>query len=126
MDERMVVSSFLCCAVVAALFACSGAEGRPQVPTAPAPKAENAKVESRTVKGSLAETVSEWAKTADHPEWLGYSVPAASGSRQSCCGENWGSGWCGPCRLEGNQHGGSTSLRGEKVELEGPRRIIVL
>jgi HEAT repeat protein len=110
----------------AALFVLPAAEGRPQMQTAPAPNTENAKVEPRAVKGSLADTVSEWAKAADHPEWLGYSVPAANGERQVCCGENWGNGSCGPCRLEGNEHGGSINLRGQKVELEAPHRMIVL
>jgi len=128
MKQTMVVRRYLLHAAVggAALFALCTAAGRAQTANAPAPQTENAKVEPRAVKGSLAETVSEWAKTADHPEWLGYSVPAASGDRQVCCGENWGNGSCGPCRLETGEHGGGINLRGQKVMLEGPHRMIVL
>lgn len=95
---------------------------------APSPKTENAKVEQRTVTGSLAETVETWAKTADRPQWLAYSVPAASNERQVCCSDgNWrGDGGCGSCRLEESGRGNNINLRGDKVELEGPRRLLIL
>jgi len=53
-------------------------------------------------------------------------VPAVSGDRQVCCGNNWANGSCGPCRLESSDHGSNINLRNDKVELEGPRRIIIL
>ena len=127
-QSYIVVTRFLLGLLVAGsgLLALPTADGRSQAQTAPAPKTENAKVLPRAVTGSLAQTVSEWAARADHPEWLAYSVPAVSGERQVCCGENWENGSCGPCRLEGNEHGNNISLRGENVELEGPHRMIVL
>ena len=91
-----------------------------------APKTENARVEQRSVSGSLAQTVDAWTRTADPAQWLAYSVPAVIGDRQVCCGNNWGNGSCGPCRLEASEHGSNIDFRGEKVQLEGPRRIIVL
>ena len=94
--------------------------------TPSAPKTENARVEQRAFTGTLAQTVDVWTKAADHATWLAYSVPAVTGDRQVCCGNNWGNGSCGPCRLESSDHGGNINLRNEKVELEGPRRIIVL
>lgn len=90
------------------------------------PKTENAKVEQRSVSGNLGQTVAEWTKSADRAQWLAYSVPAVNGDRQVCCGNNWGEGNCGACRLEGSEHGNSINLRSDKVALEGPRRIIVL
>lgn len=96
-----------------------------QAQTPDAPKTENTRVEQRAVTGSLTQTVDAWTKAAEHARWLAYSVPAVSGDRQVCCGNNWGNGSCGPCRLEGSDHGG-INLRADKVELEGPRRIIVL
>jgi hypothetical protein len=100
-----------------------------QSQTTPAPKTENAKVGQRAVTGSFAQTVDAWAKAADHPQWLAYSVPAVGGDRQVCCGDgNWNghSGSCGPCRLEGSDHGSNINLRGDKVKLEEPRSMIVL
>jgi HEAT repeats len=97
-----------------------------QAQTPSAPKTENARVEHRAVTGSLAQTMEAWSKAADHAQWLAYSVPAVSGDRQVCCGNNWGNGSCEPCRLEGSDHGSNINLRDDKVELEGPRRMIVL
>jgi hypothetical protein len=92
------------------------------------PRTENARIRQRAVAGSFAETVDAWIKEAGPARWLAYSVPSARGDRQSCCGgDNWdGNGRCGPCRLEGADHGGSINMPGEKVELEGPRQLIIL
>jgi len=93
---------------------------------APAPpKTENAKVEQRSVAGGFAETIDGWAKSANHAQWLGYAVPAASDDRQICCGD-WRDGSCGPCRLESGEHGSNINLRGDKVNLEGARSLVVL
>ena len=93
---------------------------------APAPlKADNAKLESRALAGTLAETIDAWAKSASRAQWLAYAVPAAGQNRQVCCGD-WQDGACGPCRLEGGERGSSINLRGDKVHLEGPQRLIVL
>jgi len=126
--SHIVVTRLLLGLVVAGsgLLALATAEGRSQAATAPAPNTQNAKVVPRAVTGGLQHTVDGWAAEADHAEWLGYSVPAANPERQACCGENWGSGSCGPCRLEGGEHGSNLSLGGEKVELEAAARMIVL
>jgi len=100
------------------------ARAKPQ--NAATPRTENAKVEQRIISGSFAQTVDAWAKAADPAQWLAYSIPAANGERNVCCGNNWGNGSCGPCRLEGGDRGSNINLRSEKVELEGPRRVIVL
>jgi HEAT repeat protein len=95
----------------------------------PAPRTENAKIEQRSVGGSFAQTIDAWAKSADHAQWLAYSVPAVSGDRQVCCGNgNWSgnNGNCGPCRLEGSDHGNSINLRDGKIKLEGPQGLLVL
>jgi uncharacterized protein YcnI len=109
-------------AVVAAML-----EPQAQSQTPSAPRTENAKVEQRAVAGNFAQTIEAWAKSADHAQWLAYSVPAVSGDRQVCCG-NWNghNGNCGPCRLEGSDHGNSINLRDDKIKLEGPQSLIVL
>jgi HEAT repeat protein len=93
--------------------------------TAP-PKTENAKVEQRSVTLTFAQTVAAWVKSASRAEWLGYAVPAVSGDRQACCGDWNGNGSCGPCRLEGGDHGSNINLRGDKLKLEGPQNLVVL
>jgi HEAT repeat protein len=89
------------------------------------PRTENAKLDQRTVTGSFAQTVDTLTKSASRAQWLGYAVPAASGDHQICCGD-WHDGECGPCRLEGSDHGSNINLRGDKVKLEGPRNLVVL
>ncbi|HXT25367.1 MAG TPA: HEAT repeat domain-containing protein [Candidatus Eisenbacteria bacterium] len=118
-----LVSRFAMIFAVAAMLLAPPAQSQ----TPSAPKTENAKVEPRAVAGSFAETVEAWAKSADHAQWLAYPVPAVSGDRQVCCG-NWNgnNSNCGPCRLEGSDHGDSINLRDNKIKLEGPQSLIVL
>lgn len=125
MIRSKLVSRFMMSFAVAAVTLATQAQSQ----TPSAPKTENAKVEQRAVAGRFAQTVDAWAKSADHAQWLAYSVPAVSGDRQVCCGNgNWNdnSGNCGPCRLEGSDHGNSINLRGDKVKLEGPQSLLVL
>jgi HEAT repeat protein len=97
-----------------------------QAQASSAPKTENAKIEQRATSGSLAQTVDTWANSAEHAQWLAYAMPAVSSGHQVCCGGNWDGNSCGPCRLEGSDHGGNFNLRDDKVALEGPRRLLVL
>jgi hypothetical protein len=94
------------------------------------PSFEHAKVESRTVSGSLTEELSRWAKASSDPQWLGYSVAAISSDRVICCGgnNNWNGNYgCGKCELEDHKHGESfTTTSSNKAELEAPRRVVVL
>jgi hypothetical protein len=107
-------------AIVSAALALR-AQGQAPAP----PKTENAKIEQRAVTGSFAQTIDAWAKSASQAQWIAYAVPAVSGDRQICCGD-WHDGACGPCRLESGEHGSNINLPGDKVNLEGPRRLIVL
>ena len=118
-----LVSRFVLSIAVAAVMLVPQAQSQ----TSSAPKTENAKVEQRAVVGSFTQTVDTWARSADHAQWLAYSVPAVSGDRQVCCGNfNGNNGNCGPCRLEGSDHGDSINLRDNKIKLEGPQSLIVL
>src|SRR5262249_28602560 len=108
---------------LAALAAVLALETDAQAP--PSPKTENAKLDQRAVTGNLAQTVDAWIKSASRAQWLGYALPAGDGDRQICCGDGHDGG-CGPCRLEGSDHGSNINLRSEKVKLEGPRNLIVL
>jgi hypothetical protein len=112
--------------LVMATIALTFAAARAATQTPNVPKTENARVAQRALTGSLAQTVDAWAKAADQAQWLAYAVPAARGDREVCCGNNWGNGSCGPCHLESSDHGSNINLRNDKLELEGPRRIIVL
>lgn len=67
------------------------------------PHINNAKLETRTVAGTLAATMADLEKNATKPTWVGYSVRMAAGERTVCCG-NYDSRVrdCGKCALEGD------------------------
>src|SRR5579859_4083502 len=99
--------------------------------TAEVPQVLNAKMETRAVSASLAETLRGIEAQADKPEWVAYSVAEIAGDRTVCCGNyNDGYGGCGTCRLE--KENGATSTSSQKieqngtVELEGSRQLVVL
>ncbi len=95
------------------------------------PQIVNAKLETRTVNGSLADTFRGIEAQAEHPEWIGYSVAEIAGDRTVCCGNfNDGYGSCGTCRLEKensftSKTSGNSAQKGT-VELEGSRQLVVL
>jgi HEAT repeat protein len=93
------------------------------------PRIENARLERRTVGGSLASEVKRWAEQSAQPQWLGYAVPQVSGHHTMCCNYNgsWDGG-CGNCRLEGRDSGNSVNVQPSTgtTKLEGPRYLAVL
>jgi HEAT repeat protein len=99
--------------------------------TAEAPQVLNAKMETRAVTASLADTLRDIEVQAKMPEWVGYSVAETAGDRTVCCGNyNDGYGSCGTCRLEKENGMTSTSSKKDEqsgtVKLEGSRQLVVL
>jgi len=99
--------------------------------TAEAPQVLNAKMETRAVTASLADTLRDIEVQAEMPEWVGYSVAETAGDRTVCCGNyNDGYGSCGTCRLEKENGMTSTSSKKDEqsgtVKLEGSRQLVVL
>jgi len=95
------------------------------------PRIENAKLETRSVTGSLGSTMRELSEKANAPEWVGYSVDEVAGDRGVCCGNYDSDGNCGTCRLENDHHWTSGTSKtvdqsGGTVKLEGPRQLVVL
>jgi HEAT repeats len=95
------------------------------------PQVVNAKIETRSVTGSLGETVRGIEAQADQPEWVAYSVAEVAGDRTVCCGNfNDSYGDCTTCRLE--RENGMTSTTSQKdaqngtIQLEGSRQLVVL
>jgi len=90
------------------------------------PPIENAKLETRTVSGSLDATFQSITAQADKPEWVGYAVPEIAGDRSNCCWNN-SDGHCGKCNLE-KEHDSISGAKSENhtVELEGARQLTVL
>jgi len=76
------------------------------VATAAQPKMVNAKVEQRSAAGGLGAALRTLAAAQASPAWIAYAVPALGGEREMCCGSSWdgdrSAGWCGECRLEGD------------------------
>ena len=99
--------------------------------TAETPQVLNAKMETRAVTASLADTLRGIEAQAEMPEWVAYSVAEITGDRTVCCGNfNDGYGNCGTCRLEKENGMTSTSSgtsgKNGTVELEGSRQLVVL
>jgi HEAT repeats len=99
--------------------------------SAETPQVVNAKIETRAVNGSLAESLRGIQTQADKPEWVGYGVAEIAGDRTVCCGNfNDSYGGCGTCRLE--KENGVTGTNSQKdsqtgtVQLEGSRQLVVL
>jgi len=95
------------------------------------PQFQNAKVEARTLQGSLDEALHRWASSVAKAEWLGYSVPQVKGERTICCSGYNGHGGCGACLLEGKNSGINMRAPGADdeagtVDLEGSREMAVL
>jgi HEAT repeats len=102
----------------------------PQSSSAPA-NIINAKLETRAVAGTLADTLHTLQTQADKPEWVGYSVPEIPGDRNMCCGSYYSDGdfRCGTCRLEREHDDTAVSKSGNTnatVQLEGSRQLLVL
>jgi len=95
-----------------------------------APNFQNAHVEKRPVRGTLAEEVRSWSSGTTTARWLGYSVTEVEGDRVVCC-SNWNESGrqCGVCQLEGNRQGFNVNSSGAEkstVHLEGSQRLAVL
>ncbi|HEX3544587.1 MAG TPA: HEAT repeat domain-containing protein [Candidatus Acidoferrum sp.] len=105
-------------------------------------RVENAKIEKRTVTGTLAATVADLEKNATGPVWVGYAVTAVAGKRSICC-ENYNDGETfRKCGLETDREnwGGKKARNGgitdrkdsgsganpNVVKLEGRQRLVVL
>jgi hypothetical protein len=104
-----------------------------EVPPEHAPRVENARMETRSVSGSLVATIAEAEKNAANPAWMGYGVKAVAGQRSICCGNYSDSraDGCGKCALETERvHGNNTSTDKSAskgaVKLEGGEQLIVL
>jgi HEAT repeats len=90
----------------------------------------NAKLENRTVSGSLETAVSQIAGEMPQPKWIAYEVPAVAGDRFECCGNYHGNGhdeYCGTCNLE-QQNSDSVVVRNQSktIKLEGPSQVTIL
>ena len=98
-------------------------------PSSEAPQFQDAHVEKREVRGTLADDVRRWASETTTARWLGYSVTEMEGDRTICC-ENWNGGReCGTCRLEGGEHGININEQQPQkgtVKLESSRKLAIL
>ncbi|HET9401916.1 MAG TPA: HEAT repeat domain-containing protein [Candidatus Acidoferrales bacterium] len=106
------------------------------------PRITNAKAETHAVSGTLDATVSSiQGEAGSQAVWVGYEtpmIPARSGHRQMCCGQNFVNGHlvdCGGCSLETNRGSNVTEsdgpdsragISGGTVKLEGPDSMFVL
>ena len=102
------------------------------------PNVTNAKVETRTISGSLDSTISSISSSESSPFWLAYAVPMIpprdGEHREMCCWSHYDDGSsnnCG-CELENHSNEGinmredDRGASGGTVKLEGPETMFVL
>jgi HEAT repeats len=94
------------------------------------PQVENSQVQTRSVGGTLAATMTELEKSATSALWVGYAVSAVAGQHSICCG-NYNDGEnCRKCTLETGNARDAVKTKNEAskspVLLEGGRRLTVL
>ena len=94
------------------------------------PQVENSQVQTRSVGGTLAATMTELEKSATSALWVGYAVSAVAGQHSICCG-NYNDGEnCRKCTLETGNARDAVKTKNEAskspVLLEGGRPLTVL
>jgi HEAT repeats len=91
---------------------------------------ENAQVQTRSVSGTLAATMTELEKSATTALWVGYAVNAVAGQHSICCGNYNDGESCRKCALENGDARDAVKTKNEvsksPVLLEGGRRLTVL
>ncbi len=94
------------------------AEASPAQVSTAQPRIRNTQVATRAVAQSLDREVRAWASTQREPAWIGYAVPAVTGSTSVCCG-NWHDGAFlgGCCRMEHDDGMNINTREDEKQEL---------
>ena len=66
------------------------------------PLVSNAEIEWRSLEGTLAEAVQDWAESVGTRGWLGWEVPMVEGDQVLCCRQRAGRRWqVEACALEG-------------------------
>lgn len=122
---RMIRTILIAQMLLGALAFAPATQSAPQ--TAPMPRIENAKLESRAVASSLDATLRGITAQAEKPQWVGYAVDQITGERSVCCGNYRDDAGCGSCNLEKN-HDGNTSAKQESgpVALEATGELFVL
>jgi hypothetical protein len=94
----------------------------------------NAPLEERSGASGLAAEMHSLLASAEGLFWIGYSVPAIEGGRESCCGDYSDYHWnaCGRCFLNSTGEHGSRHSRPDAVvamvpaHLEGPGQVSIL
>jgi hypothetical protein len=91
---------------------------------------ENAQLQTRSIGGTLAATMTELEKSATSALWVGYPVNAVAGQRTICCGNYNDGESCRKCALENGDVRDAVKAKNEAsknpLRLEGERRLTVL
>src|SRR6202051_3318257 len=85
--------------VASFMFSTWAASGSP-AQQSDTPRIENAQVQTRSVGGNLAATMTALEKSAATAMWVGYAVNAAAGQHSICCGNYNDGESCRKCTLE--------------------------
>jgi HEAT repeats len=94
------------------------------------PRVENAQVQTRSVNGTLAATMTELEKNATSALWVSYAVNAVAGQRSICCGNYNDGESCRKCALETGDARNAVNTKNDAskspVLLESSPRLTVL
>src|SRR6202166_1268712 len=115
--------------VASFMFSTWGASGSP-AQQSDTPRIENAKVQTRSVAGALAASMTDLEKNAATALWVGYAVNAVAGQHSICCGNYNDGERCRKCGLETGDARNAVNAKNEAsktpVLLESGRRLTVL
>src|ERR1700732_494841 len=110
------------------LWSCGASESRAQ--QSGTPRIANAQVQTRSVSGTLAATMTELEKSATSALWVGYAVNAVAGQSTICCGNYNDGESCRKCALENGDARDAVKTKNaaskSPLRLEGERRLTVL
>jgi hypothetical protein len=97
------------------------------VPASAQPRVVNAQTSVHSAADGLQPVFQSLVDSQIEPAWIGYSVPATRAAQSTCCSEVWSSeGQTATCRLEGGASRPGGISTADRVELEGPKAIVVL
>jgi HEAT repeat protein len=115
--------------VASFLLLAGGASGR-RAQQSDTPTVEKAKVQTRSVAGTLAATMTELERNATSALWVAYAVNAVDGQRTICCGNYNDGESCRKCALETEDGRNAANTKNDasnsRVLLEGGQWLAVL
>jgi hypothetical protein len=122
------VAMILACGLLAIGAGDNANAGPAQSQASDMPSMQNARLETRALTATLARELKTFEGQSGEARWIGYGVAQVAGDREVCCAGSHGdrNQECGPCRLEGSDHGINMNSPNGPVNLEAPHAVAIL